>query len=165
MGYPLSAAEDFIEQMGLITQADGGTRIAGRIMGLLIVAGRPFSLAEMADRLEISKASASTNARLLANAGVIRQTGRTGDRRDYYELGEDPYPRMMETITARMRKVANLVFEAEARFTDDSDGARTRVRQLAQFYAQSADFMAEWSKRSLPTTNASPDDGQRSKPR
>lgn len=150
MAKPLSPAENFIEQMGLIAQADGGTRIAGRIMGLLIVDGRPFSLAAMAERLQISKASASTNARWLANAGVIRQTSRAGDRQDYYEIGEDPYPRMMATITARMRKVAALVSEAEARFTDDTDGARTRVHQLAQFYAQSADFMAEWTRQSLP---------------
>ncbi|WIY53208.1 hypothetical protein O9Z70_01290 [Devosia sp. YIM 151766] len=154
------AAENFIEQMGLIMQTDGGPRIAGRILGLLIVEGRSFSLAEMADRLKISKASASTNARLLANTGMIRQTSRAGDRQDYYELGEEPYSRMMETVTARMRKVANLVFEAEARFADDTSGARMRVRQLAQFYQQSADFITEWSAHSFSKTDASRNDAQ-----
>ncbi|MCR6670709.1 GbsR/MarR family transcriptional regulator [Devosia ginsengisoli] len=155
MPHSLSAAENFIEQMGLITQDDGGPRIAGRIMGLLIVEGQPFSLAEMAERLKISKASASTNARLLANAGMIRQTGRAGDRQDYYELGEDPYQRMMETVSARLRKVADLVFEAETRFADDDGGARSRVHQLAEFYAQSADFLADWSKQSVSKGDAS----------
>lgn len=143
----LSAAENFIEQMGLITQADGGPRIAGRIMGLLIVEGRPFSLAEMADRLKISKASASTNARMMAKSGVIRQIGRAGDRQDYYEVGPNPYARLMETVTNRMQEVASLVFEAEARFGDDSGGARSRVRDLAEFYSHSAEFLAGWSKQ------------------
>lgn len=156
-----SATEYFIEQMGLITQADGGPRIAGRIMGLLIVEGRPFSLAEMAERLKISKASASTNARLLAKVGTIHQTSRAGDRQDYYEVGDNPYPRMMETVTARMRAVAAMVREAESRFPpDEDDGPRNRVHELAQFYAQSADFIAEWTKQNFPLPPASADDAK-----
>lgn len=150
----LSAAENFIEQMGLITQADGGARIAGRIMGLLIVEGRAFSLGEMAERLKISKASASTNARIMAGAGIIRQTGRIGDRQDYYELGEDPYPRMMKTLTARMHRIADVVREAEERFPDNAGGAKARVHELAEFYTQSADFLSGWTMH--PVTKDSP---------
>ncbi|MCW5722868.1 MAG: hypothetical protein KIS86_17190, partial [Devosia sp.] len=39
-----SAVDRFIDEMGLITQQDGGPRIAGRIFGLLIVEGRELSL-------------------------------------------------------------------------------------------------------------------------
>lgn len=161
MTQTLSATEYFIEQMGLITQADGGPRIAGRIMGLLIVEGRPFSLAEMAERLKISKASASTNARLLAKIGTIHQTSRAGDRQDYYEVGDNPYPRMMEAVTARMSAVAAMVREAESRFpaSGDDDGPRSRVHELAQFYTQSAEFLAEWTKQNFPLPPASAEAG------
>lgn len=158
---PLSATEYFIEQMGLITQADGGPRIAGRIVGLLIAEGRAFSLGEMAERLKISKASASTNARMMASSGMIRQTSRAGDRQDYYELGENPYSRMMERVSTRMRAIATTVRDAEARFTDgENEGARIRVRELAEFYAHSADFLAGWSNHPVSKTDASPDDAR-----
>ena len=142
--------ENFIEQMGLIAQSDGGPRIAGRIFGLLLVEGRPFALHEMAERLKISKASASTNARMLAERGMLRLTAHAGDRQDYYELVPSPYHQMVETISAKMRKSAAQIAEAEAMFTDDNRGARDRVRQLAEFYRQSADFMADWSKHLKP---------------
>lgn len=138
--------ENFIEQMGLITQSDGAPRIAGRIFGLLLVEGRPFALHEMAERLKISKASASTNARMLADRGMLRLTAHAGDRQDYYELVPNPYGQMVETISAKMRKSAAQIAEAEAMFPDDNSGARERVRQLSEFYRQSADFMVEWSR-------------------
>ena len=142
-----SPVENFIEQMGLITQADGGPRIAGRILGLMIVEERPFTLQEIAERLNISKASASTNARMLAERGVLRLLAHGGDRQDYYELGPDPFHRMLQTIEDRMRKSAAVIAEAEARFTDADDDARRRVARLANFYRQSADFLGEWAKR------------------
>jgi DNA-binding transcriptional regulator GbsR (MarR family) len=138
-------AEYFIEQMGLLTQSDGLPRISGRIFGLLLVEGRPFTLQEMSERLKISKASASTNARMLAGRGMLRLTAHAGDRQDYYELVPSPYHQMVETVSAKMRRSAGQIAEAEAMFPENS-GAKARVRQLAEFYRQSADFMADWSK-------------------
>lgn len=140
-----SYVDAFIELMGVISQTDGAPRIAGRIFGLLLVEGRPFALDEMAQRLSISKASASTNARLLLHTGMIRQTSKPGDRRDYYELGQKPYSRMIETISTRMRRSAAQVLETEALFPDSAGPAKRRVRQLADFYSGSADFFANWA--------------------
>lgn len=140
-----TAAENFIERMGIIAQADGQTRISGRILGLLIVEGRPFTLAEMAERLQISKASASTNARLLRTSGVIRLVSHAGDRQDYYELGTDPYRRMMATIGERLANVGAEVLEAEASFPHTDVDARRRVRQLADFYLGLAERLKDWS--------------------
>ncbi|HTM78551.1 MAG TPA: hypothetical protein VL133_13090 [Devosia sp.] len=141
-----SPVDNFIEQMGLITQTDGGPRIAGRIFGLLLAEGRPFGLNEMAERLQISKASASTNARLLQASGMLHLTARAGDRQDYYELGADPYGRMIDTISAKMREAAIRVREAEALFPDPNSPVRQRVRKLAEFYASSADFFNRWAE-------------------
>lgn len=139
-----SYADAFIEQMGAISQSDGAPRIAGRIFGLLLVEGRPFALEEMAQRLSISKASASTNARLLLNTGMIRRMSRVGDRRDYYELGQKPYSRMVDTISARMRRSAAQVLEIEALFPEAAGPAKRRIRELAAFYSGSADFFVNW---------------------
>lgn len=142
---PNDAIDRFVEQMGLITQSDGGPRIAGRIFGLLLAEGRPFALSEMAERLQISKASASTNARLLLSAGMVQLMAKPGDRQDYYEMGTDPYGRMVDTISARMRRSAKQVLEAEALIPDSQGDAKRRVRELAIFYDRSADFFSTWA--------------------
>ena len=141
-----SPIDQFVEQMGLITQTDGGPRIAGRIFGLLLAEGRSFSLGEMADRLQISKASASTNARRLLDAGMLELTARPGDRQDFYQVGATPYARIIETICARMRRSAEQIRETEALFPDSQNDARERVHDLAEFYAQSADFFTPWAE-------------------
>lgn len=141
-----SPIDQFVEQMGLITQADGGPRIAGRIFGLLLAEGRPFALHQMAERLHISKASASTNARLLLSTGMLQLTAKPGDRHDYYELGADPYGRMIGTIITRMRQSAQRVREAEALFSDQQSQPRRRVAALAEFYDSSANFFNRWAQ-------------------
>lgn len=73
---------DFVERMGMALEADGLPRIAGRIFGLLLVSEDCRSLNELAAELHVSKASVSTNARLLEQRGVLERDSRPSDRRD-----------------------------------------------------------------------------------
>jgi len=148
----LDPVENFIEQMGLITQSDGGPRIAGRIFGLLLAEGRPFTLHEMAERLRISRASASTNARLLADRGMIRRVAHSGDRQDYYAISTQPYAQMLASVQGKMLQSAQVIAEAAAQFGDAEAPVRQRVQELAEFYRQSAAFLAEWSNH-IKTAN------------
>ena len=82
------AAERFIEKMGMLFEADGASRTAGRLMGLPMLSAEPHSLEELAERLRVSKASVSTNARALERYGTIERVTRPGDRRDYYQIAD-----------------------------------------------------------------------------
>ena len=82
--------DHFIEQMGMITQQDGFPRIAGHILGYLIIEGEARSLGEITKALRISKGSASTNCRLLADKGAIERVGVIGSRQDSYRAVENP---------------------------------------------------------------------------
>ena len=64
-----SAVSAFIEQMGLAAEANGFSRIGGRLIAYLLIEDRPHSLDEIVERLQVSKASVSTNARLLLHTG------------------------------------------------------------------------------------------------
>ena len=77
---------DFIDRMGLALESDGLPRIAGRIFGLLLVSEDCRSLDDLAAELRVSKASVSTNARLLEQRGVLERNSRPSDRRDYYRV-------------------------------------------------------------------------------
>jgi DNA-binding transcriptional regulator GbsR (MarR family) len=85
----------FIETMGLALESEGLPRIAGRIFGLLLVSAEARSLDELAAELQVSKASISTNARLLEHRGVLEQVSRPADRRDYYQIPHDLFSHTM----------------------------------------------------------------------
>jgi DNA-binding transcriptional regulator GbsR (MarR family) len=75
----------FVEAGGNTTHGFGLGRLIGRMFALLYLSPRPLPLEEIAQRLEISKASASLTARQLANWRAIRRIEMEGDRRDFYE--------------------------------------------------------------------------------
>ena len=142
--------EDFIEQMGLMTQVDGGPRIAGRLLGLAVVENRPMSLQEMAERLRVSKASISTNARHLARSGFLRLTTRPGSREDLYQLARDPYRELVRSMTSRLKEKAAAIAEIETQFGDDQADIRERVHHLAEFHRTAAEVLVDWYDKLPP---------------
>ena len=77
---------DFIHIVGEKAEKFGFSRIAGQLEGLLLFSNQPMSLDEMADRLEVSKGSVSTNIRLLERFKVVRKAYNTGARKNFYEI-------------------------------------------------------------------------------
>jgi len=77
-----ASVREFIDQMGLYFAGFDISRSAGHIVGVLMVTDRPLSLDEIASALQVSRASVSTNARLLASAGLAQPVSMPGDRRD-----------------------------------------------------------------------------------
>lgn len=124
----------FIEQLGLIYQAEGMPRIAGRIIGLLILDPRPYGFDEISRCLKVSRASVSTNTRLLETWGIIDRVSRPGERQDFFQLSRRPYAQMMERQLDRTRRVRELIAQAQSRIPDDHDVAKGRVGELIRFY-------------------------------
>lgn len=139
-----SAVDRFIDEMGLITQQDGGPRIAGRIFGLLIVEGRELSLNQISERLGVSRASVSTNARRLSQQGLLRLTTHAGDRQDYYEVSPGTHVQMLQQLAGRMEKYARIIDACAEQIESESEEAAQRVADLSAFYKLSAQFMGDW---------------------
>src|SRR3569623_1242186 len=102
------AQRSFIDRMGLATEADGLSPIAGRLFALLLLADEPQSLDDLAGSLDVSKASVSTDARRLLERGSVERVTRTGDRRDYYELAPDFFARIVQARVNRWRRIQSL---------------------------------------------------------
>lgn len=142
---------DFIEQFGLVTEADGLPRNAGRIFGFLIVHGGPFSFSELATRLQISRGSVSTNTRLLEDMRVIVRTTRPGDRQDYFRLAPNPYKQFFERLAERSRRTRSLVEETCDALPEGWPDAKARLGDLSDFYRRLAE-MSESTARDYGTT-------------
>jgi len=84
-----------VEEFGLLYEELGGTRMAGRVSGWLLLCDPPVqSLTQIADTLGVSKAAVSTAARSLLQAGVVERVSEPGARGDFYRALPGP----METV-------------------------------------------------------------------
>ena len=124
--------ETFIEGMGVVAQADGLPRIAGRLIGVMVLEQGPFSFSDLAIKLGVSRASISTNTRLLENMGVIERIGKAGDRQDYFQLADDPYIKLLHGLVFRMNKAQKLVDSTRKSLTGDAQ--QQRLQALQDFY-------------------------------
>lgn len=142
-----NAREQFIEQMGLMIQTEGGPRIAGQVLGYLIIEGEPRTLTQMTEALKISKGSASTNARLLEHKGMVRRVSALGQRQDAYEAVEEPGLSTLAGMADRFRANAAAIESIATGFPEELSAARARVERLADFHRESAAFLDEWMTR------------------
>ncbi|HEX2061816.1 MAG TPA: MarR family transcriptional regulator, partial [Thermoanaerobaculia bacterium] len=129
------AVAEFIERFALIAEEDGHPRIAGRILGLLIVRGDPLSFDELVETLHVSRGSVSTNTRLLEQRGVIRRVSRLGERKDLFELGRDAHQRMLETALRRQQRLRDLAAESRREFPQSETRARAALKEMEEFFS------------------------------
>lgn len=77
----------FIEDIGLFFEQLGLPRMAGRILGVLLISDPPAqSITDLAQALKASKSSISIMARLLVEDGLIERVASPLPRRDYYRF-------------------------------------------------------------------------------
>jgi DNA-binding transcriptional regulator GbsR (MarR family) len=101
-----------IERLGLVfEESDRMPRIASRILGLLLLTPGECSLDQMAERLSVSRASVSVDARRLEECGVVERITRRGDRRDYYRIAPDHYSRTLERRLQVMNRLISVLDE------------------------------------------------------
>lgn len=139
------AVDKFILEMGLIAKADGLPPIAGQIIGYLVVEGGTRSLSDMTEALKISKASASTNARLLEDKGALQKVARLGQRDDAYALVDGANIQMLHTLSRRFKRNADSIAALAVNFPDSHAEARDRVQKVSKTYRQSAEFLDHWA--------------------
>lgn len=136
---------EFVEAMGRHFEAEGVPRIGGRMFGFLLLQAEPCSLDDLVLQLEVSKASASTNARLLEQWALIQRVGMPGDRRDYYEAAPDQ-TRTLEFRLARIREYGALLRQGAAAASRPDVGERlsTMARFNAESIAALEPLLARW---------------------
>jgi DNA-binding transcriptional regulator GbsR (MarR family) len=140
----------FVERMGLALESDGLPRIAGRIFGLLLISEEALSLDELAAELRVSKASVSTNARLLEHRGVLELVSRPADRRDYYRIPRDLFSHTMAQRLARWQRFQDAIGDARASVPIRSPEVLDRLAEFEQAYTYMTrvikEAMEEWQQ-------------------
>ena len=92
----------FLEKINRICRDFGLNNIMAQLYAILYFNGRPLSLDEMAEKLQISKGSVSINIRALERYGAVRRSWVKGSRKDFYEAESD----ISKVILERIRSMA-----------------------------------------------------------
>ncbi len=142
----MGGAKEIVERTGLKFEADGLPRIAGRILGYLLLAPEPKSLDALAGELLVSKTSASTNARLLERAGVVERASRPGDRRDYYRITEDLHARLLDVRLRQLQDTRDLLADALEVVSGDDPVVEARLRTWVAFHTHMVEAVSEASR-------------------
>jgi DNA-binding transcriptional regulator GbsR (MarR family) len=124
----------FIEQKGMEYQAEGLPRIAGRLMGLMLIEDGPFAFGGLAERLKVSRGSVSTNTRLLESLGVIERVSKPGERGDFFQLSSDPYVSLLGGINLRLKRALTNAKKAQSGLPKTMKNAQDRLSELEAFY-------------------------------
>lgn len=104
----------FIQHMGGYFEGSGVPRIGGLILGLLIISHEPLSAEQIASTLKISRASISTNFRVLAAAGLAERFTSHADRTTYYTFPASAWEQILHMGTQRTLAFKRIIQEGMA---------------------------------------------------
>jgi DNA-binding transcriptional regulator GbsR (MarR family) len=125
----------FVEDLGIYFEGMGAPRMAGRIVGRLLVADpAEQSSAQLMRYLDASKASISTNTRYLIQLGLIERVGVPGERIDHFRLRRNGFVRFMQTRIRQVGTIRELLDRGLDLQAAERDGVRERIRDVHDFY-------------------------------
>jgi DNA-binding transcriptional regulator GbsR (MarR family) len=134
-----SARADFMERYARVIERGGQSRIAGRIYAYLLTSDQPYhSLKQLADELEVSKASVSTNTRTLIGMKMLQNVAVPGSREEHYALATDGMEATLFQAVRQARAIAALADEGLALAPKDLTPGRIALTTTVHRYTQLA---------------------------
>lgn len=126
---------EFVDRMGLFMEQVGGPRTMGRVYGWLMICDPPHrSLTELSTELGVSKASASTVARLLQQAGMIERFP-AGSRQHRYRITPGGWTKVLRIQSAGVRMGRETLEFGLSVVGPDRPEQRARLEDTRDFFA------------------------------
>src|SRR5262245_11827320 len=102
--------------------------ITGRILGWLMICDPPEqSAGEVAEAIGASRASLTTNMRLLTASGLVRRLTRPGERTTYFRLDDDAWEKVIRRRMAYMATFREIAQDG-LRLVGAGGARATRIR-------------------------------------
>jgi DNA-binding transcriptional regulator GbsR (MarR family) len=158
-GQPSAEQQELIEEFGLVFESHGMPRMAGRVVGRLLMCWPPHqSMTHLAGALQASKASISTTTAMLAQMGFVERLTFPGDRQDYFRVRPTSTAIHVQDMARRLRAQLALVERGMAVADDqtaDGLGRLVQARDLFSFMAIELPALLErWEQKRTAATAA-----------
>lgn len=132
--------DSMLDGLGQLADYFGFNKVLGQLYGTLLLSAEPLSLDDMMLRVDISKASVSTNTRSLEHMGMVRQVWVRGDsgRRKYYQAETDFWQIFTAVMSGRemrdMERALLIMEENHQRISDSIADFPADQQTLARLY-------------------------------
>ncbi len=144
--------KQFAEEVGIVFEQTGIPRMAGRILGWLLVSDPPHqSMEQLTEALMASKGSISTMTRFLIRIGLIERLSLPGVRRDYFRLRSDAWQHMVgRGLTEEIRMVRQLAERGLELLSDKPLVTRKWLEEMLDVYTflerEFPPLLARWER-------------------
>ncbi len=126
----------FIEDIGLFFEQLGMPRMAGRILGVLLISDPPAqSITEISEKLKASKSSVSIMARLLVEDGLVERVAAPVPRRDYYRFKPGGWLLYMRQWLSLMSALHQITERGLGLMKDKSPELRERLQEAHDMFS------------------------------
>jgi len=136
MVYSTLEETHFIEDIGLYFERLGLPRMAGKILGVLLISDPPAqSITEIGEKLNASKSSISTMSRLLLEVGLIEKVPSPVPRRDYFKFKTGGWILYMEQWFDLMSGLHKLTERGLDLLKDKPNELKTRLKEAHNLFS------------------------------
>jgi DNA-binding transcriptional regulator GbsR (MarR family) len=126
----------FVEEVGLFYEKSGLPRMAGRILGWLLVCEPPEqSLAELGAAVGGSKGSMSTMSRMLIQMGLVERVRLPGSKLDQYRIRPGMWAESVRDQLLAIADAERLLKRGLALIAGRPAAARERLEEAHALYA------------------------------
>ncbi len=127
--------QEYAEEVGLYFEHLGLTRMAGRILGWLMVCDPPYqTINDLAAALQASKGSISTMTRALIQMGIVERFSIPGQRRDLYRIRSGGWASVVENGIDEYGRFRRLAERGLGLLEGESPEARVRLEDMRDVY-------------------------------
>ena len=127
--------KNFVEDVGIFFEQSGMPRMAGRILGCLLLSDPPHqSLDELAEALMASKGSISTTTRFLIQVGLIERFSLPGVRHDYFRISPRAFQHSLTHGVERIRMLRILAERGLALVDGEALQSRQGLEEIRDMY-------------------------------
>ncbi|MCK5584695.1 MarR family transcriptional regulator [Candidatus Bipolaricaulota bacterium] len=138
----------FIENTADLMEEQGFPRMAGRVIGALMICTSPhLSHEELAEQLQASKGSISMTTQLLMRLSIVERISLPGHRRHYYRLREQLWNDLLSTRSEHILQHLSLVDDGLALLKTEPIEAKMRLIELQVFSDFILESLPEMAKR------------------
>jgi DNA-binding transcriptional regulator GbsR (MarR family) len=124
----------YIEETGLVFEGFGMTRMAGRILGYLLVCDEDeVSFDEIRKALHASKGSISGTTKLLINVGMVEQVSLPGDRKTYFRISRTKVGTILRARISQFETLSK-TFSKGRQLKTREDEVSEWLNEISSFY-------------------------------
>jgi len=113
------------------------------LLGMLVWDGDAVSFSDLAAHLQVSRGSISTATRILEERRLIKRVAKPGQRQDYFQLADNPYAKMLETVAVGLNRAQEEIDDTLNTIPDTEADIKQRVAAYSGFYKQMADAISK----------------------